>query len=222
MILSVHIADVGPLASLRVMRRRPEAAGLRYAELVRGAPLGRRPPLPQPGRVGLIAAWDDDRALDGFLASHPLAERLAGGWHVRLAPLRAVGEWPGLPGLAEDEQPVDDDEPVAVLTLGRPIVRRLRPFLKASLMAERQAVGDDSVLAMTGLARPPRLVATFSLWRTAAEMRAYAHGRSGPDHLAATRAHNARPFHRESLFARFRPYAAQGAWDGRDPLAQAG
>jgi len=64
-------------------------------------------------------------------------------------------------------------------------------------------------------------VATFSLWRSVGEMRAYADGRSGLGHLAAVRAHGARPFHSESAFIRFRPYGARGSWDGRDPLAGA-
>jgi hypothetical protein len=220
MIVSVHLADVGKRAALGLVRDPAKAPGLRYAELAIAAPLGGGLlPTPQLGRVGLIAGWDDDRALDGFLTSHPLAERLAGGWHVRLEPLRASGSWSGLPELSRHERPVDEDEQVAVLTLGRLRLRRVSPFLRASAAAEAQAVADPALLASTGLARPPRLVATFSLWRTAAAMRAYAYGRTAKAHLAAIQAHRARAFHHESVFARFRPYAAHGTWDGRDPLA---
>jgi hypothetical protein len=222
-IVSVHLADVGGLAALRGLRRRPDPSdvpGLRYADTVIAAPLGGGLlPVPQFRRVGLVAAWDDDRALDAFLASDPLAELLAAGWHVRLEPLRASGAWSALPDLPEHELPVDDDEPVAVLTLGRLRFRRVASFLRTSASAEEQAVADPALLAATGLARPPGLVATFSLWRTAESMRAYAYGQSGSAHLAAIRAHRSRPFHRQSVFARFRPYGSQGAWDGRDPLA---
>jgi hypothetical protein len=220
MIVSVHLADVGLRAAPRVLRRRPDRTavpGLRYAELTTAAPLGGGLlPTPQLGRVGLIAAWDGDEALDGFLTSHPLAARLAGGWHVRLEPLRASGAWAPLPGLAEHERPVDDHEPVAVLTLGRLRLRRALPFLRTSAAAERLAVAHPGLVASTALARPPRLVATFSLWDTAASMRAYAYGQTGAAHLTAIRSQRARPFHHESLFARFRPYAAQGTWDGYD------
>jgi hypothetical protein len=222
-IVSVHLADVGRRAALRVLRRRPDPSqepGLRYAETVIAAPLGGGLlPVPQFGRVGLVAAWDDDPALDAFLASHPLAELLASGWHVRLEPLRASGVWSALPDLPEHELPVEDDEPVAVLTLGRLRFRRVAPFLRTSAAAERQAVADTALLAATGLARPPGLVATFSLWRTAESMRAYAYGQSGTGHVSAIRAHRGRPFHRESVFVRFRPHGSQGKWDGRNPLA---
>jgi hypothetical protein len=38
----------------------------------------------------------------------------------------------------------------------------------------------------TGLARPPHLVATFSLWRAAAQMRAYAYGTDTPERSIQT------------------------------------
>jgi hypothetical protein len=223
-VLSVHLADVGKRAALGLLRRRPQPGdvpGMRYAELAVAAPLGGGLlPAPQLGRVGLVAAWDEDAALDDFLVAHPLAERFAGGWQTRLEPLRAYGAWSALPDFPQAERPVDADEPVAVLTLGRLKLGRTVPFLRSSAPAERQAVADPALLAATGLARPPRLVATFSLWRSAEAMRAYAVGRSGPEHLAATDAHRARAFHHESMFARFRPYASRGRWDGRDPLAR--
>jgi len=49
-------------------------------------------------------------------------------------------------------------------------------------------------------------------------MHEYAFGRAG-SHQAAVRVDRANPFHRESAFVRFRPYASRGTWDGRDPLA---
>src|SRR4051794_31654707 len=211
--LSVHLADVGPRAAPALLLSRPRAAGLRFAAMTVAAPLGPAlVPKPQLGRVGLLAAWEDDAALDAFLASDPLAQRLAGGSHVRLEPLRASGSWRAPPELSAPERPVDDDEPLAVLTL-RPL--RLSPTLplpRTSARAEGQAVADPAVQFSTGLARPPGLVATFSLWRRAAAMKDYAYGRAGTEHLAAIRAHRARAFHHESLFARFRPYAQQGTW----------
>ena len=65
------------------------------------------------------------------------------------------------------------------------------------------------------------MVATFSLWRNVEGMRDYARGRRDGAHPAATAEHRANSFHHESAFVRFRPYAAQGSWDGRDPLAAA-
>ncbi len=221
MIVSLHLADVGWRATPLVLRKRPDRSdvpGLRYAETVITAPLGERLlPTPNPGRVGLIAAWDDDRALDEFSLRHALAERFAGGWTVRLEPLRVSGFWSGMPDLPTQERAVDDAEPVAVLTLGQLRLGRIGPFLRSSGPAEGEAVSHPALLASTGLTRPPHLVSTFSLWRSTAEMREYAYARKGA-HQAAVRADRARPFHHQSAFIRFRPYASTGSWEGSDPL----
>ena len=221
MIVSVHIADVGWLRAPRLLLRRPDISALPgsiYAEPVTTAPLGSRPvPRPTLGRLGLIAAWRDDAALDRFLREDRWAQQLAGGWHVRLQPLRVFGSWAQMPGLPTQPLPVEDEEPVAVLTLGRLRLNRARPFLRSAAPAEAAAVGDEAMIASTALARPPHLVSTFSIWRSAAEMRRYAFGKSGA-HQAAVRADRQRPFHHESAFIRFRPYASRGSWDGRDPL----
>jgi hypothetical protein len=224
MIASFHIADVGS-RSLGLLRARPattKVPGLRYAEIAMAAPLGGRLlPTPRPGRFVLVAAWENDEALEHFLASHPLAARFAGGWHVRLQPTRVAGRWAKLSGLPEEEQPMDDEEPAAVLTLGRLRLTQTLRFLRASAAAEELVVGDPALLASTGFARPTSLVATFSLWSNTAAMRAYARGHADPRHADAVRAHSSRPFHHESAFIRFRPYAAQGSWDGREPLESA-
>lgn len=225
MIASMHLADVGPRAALALLRRRPdpaEIAGLRWAETAVAAPLSDRV-LPAPSlRVGLLAYWDGEDALDRFLAEHPVARRLAGGWHVRLEPVRAAGAWAALPEPVGDGEAMDDDEPVAVLTLGHLRLARAVPFLRTSARASGRAAGDPALLAATGLARPPRLVATFSLWRTTAAMRTFAYGAVGGAHRGAIEADRAQPFHHESMFIRFRPYAAVGLWDGREPLARPG
>lgn len=219
MIVSVDIAEVGPRRGVRALAKPPRGErveGLLYAETVITAPLGTSRPEPSFGTVALIAAWDDDAALDRF-ASHPLAEELASGWQARLQPLRVFGEWPGLEGLPERPLAVDDDEPVAVLTLGRVKPWRVRPFLRASAPAEKGALAEPGLLASTAFARLPDLVSTFSLWRSATEMRDYATRRDGA-HRAAVAKDREHPFHRRSAFIRFRPYATRGEWGGRNPL----
>jgi hypothetical protein len=224
MIVSLHIADVGWRRAARLLLRRPDKApfpGLTYAEPAIAAPLAAGLlPRPRPGRVGLIAAWRNDEALERFLHEDPLARQLADGWHVRLEPLRVFGSWARMPDLPSRELPIDDDEPVAVLTLGRLRLNRARPFLQSAAAAEAAAVADDAMVASTALARPPHLVSTFSIWRSAAAMRRYAFGKSGA-HQAAVKADRRHPFHHESAFIRFRPYASRGSWDGRDPVAAA-
>jgi hypothetical protein len=222
MIVTVQIAEVSTVEGLRVLRRRPPVGGtpgLRYAETVFTAPLGGGLlPAPNPRTVATIAAWDGDECFDAFLESDPRARPFRKGWRVRMEPLRVFGEWPGLHGLPKEELPAADEEPVVVLTLGRVMPWRLVPFLQAALPAEEEALAEAGLLASTGFGRLPRLVSTFSVWRSAAEMRDYAYRREG-SHRAAVARDRAHPFHRHSAFIRFRPYASEGRWQGRDPLA---
>jgi hypothetical protein len=222
-IATVHLADVGPRRALAVLRSEPdpsEVPGLHYARVTaRTLLISSLLPHPSPGRVGLIATWEDDQAFEEFSAHHPLASQLAHGWQVRLQPTRIVGAWPAMGSLVTEEIPMDDEEPAAIMTFGRLRLSQGARFLRASAGAEGSAVRSPALLASTGLARPPALVATFSLWSSTAAMRAYVTGGSAPGHLAALRANSARPFHHESAFIRFRPYASKGEWGGRDPLA---
>lgn len=219
MIVSVHIAESGVRRALRLLARgrRPlDAPGLRYAEAAGLVPLGGKgPPLPPRGTI-LISSWDDDAALDRFLADNPIH-----GYHVRMRPTRIVGAWPEMPGLPAEEEPMASDEPATVLTLGRPRLLRLGRFALTSRGAERLAVGHPGLVKGTAAARLPRFVATFSIWRSVGEMRDYAIGRPDKRHLNAIRADRATPFHHQSAFVRFRPYASTGTWGGRDPLAEA-
>lgn len=216
MIVSVHIAQDGIRRSLALLRRggRPlEAGGLRYAEAAGLVPLGGRvPPLPPRGTI-LISSWDDDDALDRFLSRAPID-----GYHVRMRPTRIVGAWPEMPGLPAEEEQMDGHEPAAVLTLGRPRLLRFPPFVRTSRPAERLAVEHPALVKGTAAARLPRFVATFTIWRTVAEMRDYALGRPDPAHLNAIKADRARGFHHQEAFVRFRPYHAEGTWEGVSPL----
>jgi hypothetical protein len=221
-IASVHIAAPGARRSLAAYRAAPDpatVAGLTYAEAVLPAPLGPAViPKPSVSEVGLIASWEDDEHLDRFLADPALAGPFASAWHVRMRAVRVFGAWPKMPGLPTEPTRVDDDEPVAVLTLGRPRLRRLPAFLRTAARAEADLEGAPGLIASTGFAHPPRLVSTFSLWESVGAMRAYAHDNARA-HMAAVRGDRAAPIHRESAFIRWRPYRSAGRWNGRDPLA---
>ena len=224
MIASVHFADVGARSAFSFVRKVPrpgEISGLRHADVALTAPLsasllGR----PDPGRVSFVAFWDGDDALDGFMAGHPTAAKLAGGWHVRLAPLRAYGSWPGLPSDTPTSRVVEHEGPVAALTLGRLRLSQSVRFLRASAKAEARVIGAPGLLWATGLARPP-FVSTFSLWESTRALATYAFGRADPAHPEVIAESETKPFHHQQAFIRFRPYRSVGHLDGRNPLTEA-
>ena len=211
MIASVHLSRLSPRETLRAVRGRPRAGrvpGLRFAELNTRAKLTASVlPSPSPGRFARVALWDDDAARDRWLATEP---RLAGDYRVRLEPLRAFGRIAAMGDLVDEERPIDDDERAAVLTYGRARPRVFHHFLRASAKAEGRAIADPAMVRGTGMAGPPLTVATFSLWRTAAEMKRYAY--DAGSHVDAIKAMRVHDFHSEYVFARFRPYGDEGVW----------
>ncbi len=230
MIGSIHLADLAIPRAIKALRTapRPESRpGLRYATAVFASPLGGRALVaPQPRRVGLIALWDDDAALAAFLAADPLAAALASGWHVRLTPVNAheyhrargsdtAGTWPGISDDMTDPTPADG--PAVVLTLARTRPSQVGRFLRASLQAARPLAASPGLLWATALARPP-VVATCSLWSSAAALEAYAYGGSRSGHGRAMAADRKRAFHQAGVFVRFRPDRSAGQLHGRNPL----
>ena len=224
MIASVHVADVGIPRTLRFLRRAPRPGsvpGLRHADVAFAAPLGGSLlPSPDLRRVALVAFWDADEDVDRFLGDSPVAEALAGGWHMRLSPLRLWGSWPGVPDDLPRSRHVEHEGPAAVLTLGRLRLPQAPRFIRTSAQAEARAVEAPGMIWGTGLTRPP-FVATCSLWSSTEALTTYAYGREHPAHTAAIAADRARAFHHRSAFIRFRPYASEGRLVGRNPLAEA-
>lgn len=223
MIASVQIADVGIPTSLGVVRKAPSprrVPGLRQANVAITAQLaGSQDEGFAPGRAALVALWDDDAALDAFLASdHRIARTLADGWRVRLTPLRAHGSWPGLDDGVQRGRKVDYDGRAAVLTLARAHVHRIPTFLRTSKKAELALPGSPGLIWACGMGKPP-FFATCSLWESSDALSAYAYG-DVPAHPDAIAADRAKPFHRQSAFVRFRPYASEGHLDGKNPLAE--
>jgi hypothetical protein len=148
-----------------------------------------------------------------------MAAKLAGGFHIRLEPLRAHGTWPGLPADVPKSRTVEHEGAAAVLTLGRTRISQLPRFLRTSAKAEGRAIQSPGLIWATGLARPP-FFATFSLWQSTEALSTYAYGVDKLEHPDAIAAGRAKEFHHQSAFIRFRPYGSEGHLDGKNPLPE--
>jgi hypothetical protein len=205
----------------RALRR---TDGLRFWKILgtgRGRTMGASADL---RRWALFAVWDDDAALDRFLARSATAAHWARAdetWHVRLQPVRAHGAWGGadVPALLGSAGPPHGGDPVAVLTRARIRVRHLAAFHRAVPDAEANLHRQRGLLATVGIGEAPLLrQGTFSLWRSLPDVVAYAY--RDDRHAAVVQRTRAGTWYGEELFARFRPYHSAGTWAGVDPLAR--
>lgn len=220
-----HLAELPPAVSARALMRPPTSAtapGLDHVEclaLMRlGAPTLSRDRM-QLRRLAVFAQWRDEDAVDHFLAEDQFGRHLAQGWHVRLEFLRRWSTVAALPSLPAHAGTWDQDEPVVAFTLARMRLTEVPRFLRWGKPVERLVRDHPGTTLALAAVRPPRTIATFSVWRTVREMEEMVRGRSAvPDpqrHAAAMGERDRRDFHHEFATYRFRPLSEHGAWLGR-------
>lgn len=222
MIHSFHLAQLPPSMTLRALRRAPRAAGLRHAECLALMRLGSRAvslERMQLRRLAMFAEWEDESALERFLADEDLGRRLQDGWHVRLQYLRRYGEVAALTGLPVRAGVWDPEEPIVAVTLARLKLPELPRFLKWGRPVERLVASHPGTTFATAAVRPPSTFSTFTIWRSVRAMTDMVHGRSAVPqahtHAVAMVEQHRRDFHYESAFMRFRPLSEHGTWGGR-------
>jgi hypothetical protein len=167
-------------------------------------------------------------------------------WRAELRPLTARGRWSrrcpfGDPAGRRDEfqaptdppappDPPDPPDPpgsgglpgtvggaVAAVTRARLAWQRAREFWRAVPPVSADLAGRPGLRLAIGIGEAPvGLQGTFSLWESAAALRAFTHGSAA--HREAVRLTSQRGWYAEELFARFAVLDATGTVDARDPL----
>lgn len=170
-------------------------------------------------RSALFAVWDDESALDAFLADSDIAERWGNAreaWSVRLRGLGGHGTWKGfdpLDGLAAGAAA----GPVAIITRADVRRRSWRAFGAASEVVDVELHRADGLIDVVGIGETPiGSLATFSLWESMDAARTFAY--TMPDHVEVVRRTREEGWYAEEMFARFEPYSSKGMWNGVDPL----
>lgn len=225
--LTLDVIDRPAAGALRTMLRlralrRDRPAGLRaLVPLGTGHFVTRMRPSPTPRRIAVLAAWEDDDAVEDRWRQvlSGLATGAREHWHVRGEMARAsfTEPWKGwMPDTAEAE-PLADDEPALVLISGDLRVRGIREFTQDIPKTVAHAFEHPGYLGGLGLFSSWRNTTSCSTWRTYADTRDYAF-RQGR-HAAAMRRDRAHQNHRTEWFSRIRPLAERGTLNGASPFA---
>jgi hypothetical protein len=221
-VVSVHIADVGWPKSIGLVRHpRPASIpGLLHANAGVAATFGTTPARPSPGRVGLIAFWQDEVALKQFERTHPLAAALGGGLVVHALPLRIHGAWPGIGDDVPKQRTIEHDGPVLVLTLAKTKLSRFVPFFRASQPAEKAVTTAPGNVFSSAVLRPP-FISSVSLWESSDAAMDYAYSGHQAGHPEAIAAGRVKPFHHQQAFIRLAISEIRGSLARRNPLPPA-
>jgi hypothetical protein len=175
----------------------------------------------QWGRTAMFCLFDDESLADTFIADVARRRGLVESWHVKMRGAGGHGAWRGraIPEMMRDAESDGAASKVPVAMITRADVRpgAWRTFARAARIVDRELQATEGLLAVVGIGEAPVFrLGTFSLWRDADAMSAFA--RRGPRHQQVVARTRSEGWYGEEMFARFTPYWSSGSWDGRDPL----
>jgi hypothetical protein len=178
-------------------------------------------PLPDWNVYALLQVWDNREAADHYHSTHSLAAEFRDHsqdyWTIYLKTIKSDGEWSGsnpFETCALDQKPGD---PLAVLTTAARKKRYLAKFWSYVPTSHRPLQDTPGLLFAKGIGEIPlSQMATFSLWEKETDMKAFAY--QTDEHKKAIKYTRELGWYKEELFARFKPVAAAGSWQGSNPL----
>lgn len=196
-------------------------AGLSFAKLL-GTGSGRTftPADADPFQWGLLACWsaaDHAEAFERSATAQGWSRLAAEQWRADLRPLASRGRWSGREpfGRPQELRPQATwTGRVAALTRARLSVRRAARFWRAVPAVSADLAGRRGLLAAVGIGEAPvGLQGTFSVWRSASDLRAFAY--AGAAHAAVVRRTPVEGWYAEEMFARFAVLRSVGTLRGR-------
>lgn len=171
---------------------------------------------PNLGAYAWLACWDSPAAADDFFATHPWWAKAVRLGHrqliCRMRPVLSRGSWGGRRPFGDTTAELPTG-PLAVFTRATVRPTRMWEFRRHVPAAAAAVAAHPGCCLSLGVGEYPLfLQATFSLWRSPADIDDFAY-RSQPHRqtMATTRR---RDWYSEELFARFALESVSGDWPG--------
>lgn len=172
--------------------------------------------LPNFGVYAFLGVWEDAAFAQQFFSQHTFLtktiQHAAEYWTVFLRAFQSHGQWDGHK-LFESHDYSIENEPIAVLTRATIRSSKLLQFWRQVPRVSASVENFPGKIFAIGVGELPIVQqATFSLWKNAQQMQAYAYQNFYHKDVIK----NARElgWFKEELFARFVPFATEGSWNG--------
>ncbi len=197
-------------------------SGLIHAESMISMTLGS--PVFSPSRMlvrqmVLFAQWENEQAVDQFLAQHHLGRKLAKGWHTRLKFMRQWGKVSAFEISDETLEYENLNTPVVAVTIARMKLLQVPRFIRWGRPVEKLVRDHPGTTFSLASIRLPQTVSTFSIWKSQKEMTDMVHGHSAVPqpkrHINAMKERERKDFHFEFTTLRFKPVSEYGKWNGK-------
>ena len=177
---------------------------------------------PNLGVYGLLCVWENEEVARAAMENHPhfveLKTNSVEQWTVFMRTVMAHGRWDGINPF-EGKATLADEDPVCVITRATIKPSKLLQFWQFVPRVSRSVDQQKGRLFSVGIGELPLIQqATFSLWRSSREMKAYAY--QSKHHKEVVRRTRSLKWYKEELFARFTPYAEEGSWKGRQLIQE--
>lgn len=177
---------------------------------------------PNLGVYGLLCVWENEEVARAAMENHPhfveLKTNSVEQWTVFMRTVMAHGSWDGINPF-EGKATLADEDPVCVITRATIKPSKLLQFWQFVPRVSRSVDQQKGRLFSVGIGELPLIQqATFSLWRSSREMKAYAY--QSKHHKEVVRRTRSLKWYKEELFARFTPYAEEGSWKGRQLIQE--
>ena len=160
---------------------------------------------------GLLAVWDDQKAFEQFYKHSTIAQWWdkygCERWIVLCEPLQSHGKWDGKEPFESNNE--NYNGPIAILTRATIRFNRLKNFwANVNEVSDLMKKAPGYILSLGIGERPFYKQATFSVWRSPEDMKAFAYG--SKEHAEVIKKTREEGWYSEELFARFKPIMSMG------------
>jgi hypothetical protein len=138
-------------------------------------------------------------------------------WTIILEPLEGHGKWDNKEPFGQPAKQPDYNGPIAVLTRATIRFSKLKSFWQNVAAAATDMASATGFVTSVGIGELPYIKqATFSIWNSAADMKAFAY--QTHNHKNIIQKTRKEKWYSEDMFVRFKPLKTFGTLNGSDPL----